>query len=131
IEFFSVLKIPGVVYYVSFGGEPQSIPDYQIDFIKTIVQEKEQEIEINYENVKKGTECEVLVGPLKGIKGEVVRLSGQYRLYIRIVSMGCSLQVNISRDEIKLIKNKTTRTAQKRYSSLDRIPYRKRGVTVN
>ncbi len=42
IEFFSVLKIPGVVYYVSFGGEPQSSPDYQLDFIKTIVQEKEQ-----------------------------------------------------------------------------------------
>lgn len=125
IEYFRVLNIPGVVYYVSFGGQPQAIPDYQIDFIKTIVREKEQELEVNYENVKKGTECEVLVGPLKGIKGEVTRLSGQYRLLIRIVSMGCSLQVNISRDEIKLIKSKNTKTVQKKYSSLDRIPYRK------
>ena len=130
IEYFRALRIPGVVYYVSFGGEPQSIPDNQIDYIKAIVQQTEKEIEVNYKNIRKGSECEVLVGPLKGIKGEVVRISGQSRLLIRLASMGVSLHVNISKDEIKLIKNKATRTAQKKYSSLDRIPYKKSGASV-
>jgi len=130
IEYFRALRIPGVVYYVSFGGEPQSIPDNQIDYIKAMVQQTEKEIEVNYKNIRKGSECEVLVGPLKGIKGEVVRISGQSRLLIRLASMGVSLHVNISKDEIKLIKNKATRTAQKKYSSLDRIPYKKSGASV-
>ncbi|SHJ12221.1 transcription antitermination protein nusG [Tangfeifania diversioriginum] len=130
IEYFRALRIPGVVYYVSFGGEPQSIPNNQIEYIKAIVQQTEKEIEVNYKNIRKGSECEVLVGPLKGIKGEVVRISGQSRLLIRLASMGVSLNVNISKDEIKLIKNKATRTAQKKYSSLDRIPYKKSGASV-
>jgi len=130
IEYFRALRIPGVVYYVSFGGEPQSIPNSQIDYIKAIVQQTEKEIEVNYKNIRKGSECEVLVGPLKGIKGEVVRISGQSRLLIRLASMGVSMHVNISKDEIKLIKNKATRTAQKKYSSLDRIPYKKSGASV-
>jgi len=131
IEYFKVLNIPGVVYYVSFGGQPQAIPDYQIDYIKTIVQQKEKEIEVNYKNIRKGSECEVLIGPLKGIKGEVVRISGQSRLVIRLASMGVSLQVNISRDEIKPIKNKNAKSSQKKHPSLDRIPYHKTRSMAN
>lgn len=131
IEFFNVLNIPGVVKYVSFGGQAQSIPDYQIDYIKNIVQQNEKEIEVSYKNIRKGSECEVLIGPLKGIRGEVVRISGQSRLLIRLASMGVSLQVNISRDEIKLLKNKKTKTTQNKYSSLHRIPYRKTPKLAN
>ena len=125
IEYFNVLSIPGVVKYVSFGGQPQAIPDNQIEYIKIIVQQRDQEIEVNYKNIRKGLECEVLFGPLKGIRGEVVRISGQSRLVIRLASMGVSLQVNISRDEIKPIKNQKQITQQNKYSSLNNIPYRK------
>ena len=125
IEYFNVLSIPGVIKYVSFGGQPQAIPDNQIEYIKIIVQQRDQEIEVNYKNIRKGSECEVLFGPLKGIRGEVVRISGQSRLVIRLASMGVSLQVNISRDEIKPIKNQKQITQQNKYSSLNNIPYRK------
>ena len=131
IEYFNVLNIPGVVKYVSFGGQPQSIPDYQIEYIKTIVQQKDHEIEVNYKNIRKGSECEVLFGPLKGIRGEVVRISGQSRLLIRLASMGVSLQVNISRDEIKPIKNKQQKTSQNKYPSLNNITYRKTRSMIN
>lgn len=33
-EFFNVLSIPGVVNYISFGGNPQKIPADQIKNIK-------------------------------------------------------------------------------------------------
>lgn len=125
IEYFNVLNIPGVVKYVSFGGQPQAIPDNQINYIKTIVQQREKEVEINYENIKKGSECEVLFGPLKGIRGEVVRISGQSRLLIRLASMGVSLHVNIAKDEIKPIKSKKQKISQNKYPSLHNIPYRK------
>ena len=131
IEFFKVLNIFGVLKYVSFGGQAQSIPDYQIDYIKNIVQQNEKEIEVSYKNIRKGSECEVLVGPLKGIRGEVIRISGQSRLLIRLASMGVCLQINISKDEIKLIKNKDKKMSHKKYSSLNRIPYRKARTLVN
>ena len=94
-------------------------------------QQKDHEIEVNYKNIRKGSECEVLFGPLKGIRGEVVRISGQSRLLIRLASMGVSLQVNISRDEIKPIKNKQQKTSQNKYPSLNNITYRKTRSMIN
>jgi len=132
IEFFNVLSNPGVIYYVSFGGKPQTIPENQIDNIKKMVAQEEKEIIVNYENIKKGTDCEVLVGPLKGLQGEIVRVCGQYRLLIRLVSMGISLHVNISKEEVKLIKKKKSQSNnnQKYGQALKRTTYRKSGMLV-
>lgn len=133
LEFFKVLTNPGVFYYVSFGGKPQTIPENQIDNIKKMVAQEEKEVIVNYENIKKGTDCEVLVGPLKGLRGEIVRLCGQYRLLIRLVSMGISLQVNISKEEVKLIKKKKSpaNNNQKLSHALKHTTYRKSGILVN
>lgn len=129
IEYFNVLHEPGVVYFVSFCGQPQALPDHQIESIKTLVKYKEEEIKINYNNIKKGSAAEVLVGPLKGLKGEVVRLCGQYRLQIRILSMGCSIHVNISKDEIKLLKTKKeNKVTSRHYRTLQNTPYKKNRV---
>ena len=104
IEFFNVLDIPGTVCYVSFGGRAQSIPEYQIDNIKTFVKQEEKEISLTKERVQKGLKAEVLCGPLKGVKGEIVQLAGQYRILIRVETMGCSLHANISREEVKILE---------------------------
>ncbi len=133
IEFFNILSIPGVIYYVSFAGKPQAIPDHQIENIRKMVAQEEKEVLVNYNNIRKGTDCEVLVGPMKGLKGEIVRVCGQYRLLIRLVSMGISLHVNISKDEVKPIRNRTE--SQKQDQQLiqrpKRTPHPKSGVLVN
>lgn len=132
-EYFNVLHMAGVARYVSFGGVPQSIPDDQIDSIKILVQQQEREIEVDYNNARRGSTAEVLVGPLRGLKGEIVKLCGQYRLMIRIVSMGCTLLVNISKDEIKLLKTEkepSRRNTSRLYRTLQNTPYRKNGVFV-
>jgi len=104
VEFFNVLNMNGVVYYVSFGGKPQTIPDYQIENIKTFVKQRENEIVLTRENIGRGDMAEVLYGPLKGVHGEVVQICGQSRILIRIQSMGCSLYTNISKDEVRLLQ---------------------------
>jgi transcription antitermination factor NusG len=106
-EFFNVLSIPGVVCYISFGGKPQSIPDYQINNIKTMVKQDEIDITVSKERLRKGNKAEVLVGPLKGLKGEIVEISGQYRILIRIETMGFCLHANISREEVKILEPET------------------------
>ena len=91
--------------YISFGGKPQSIPDDQITSIKTLVKQNEIDLTVSKENLKKGNKAEVLVGPLKGLKGEIVEISGQYRILIRIETMGFCLHANISREEVKVLES--------------------------
>ncbi|WP_372933507.1 UpxY family transcription antiterminator [Mariniphaga sediminis] len=106
IEFFNVLNMPGVVSYVSFGGQPQSIPDQQIENIKKLVEQQEREVILSRENLEKGQNAEVLLGPFKGMQGEVVKICGNYRIVIRIETLGCSLYANVSRDEIQVLRRK-------------------------
>lgn len=103
VEFFKLLNIDGVIRYVSFGGHPQSIPDIQIKNIQTLIKVKQEEIELTREHVAEGSKAEVMFGPLKGIQGELVHISGQSRFVIRVEPIGCCLHTNISKDEINLL----------------------------
>jgi transcription antitermination factor NusG len=106
-EFFMALNTPGVVCYVSFGGKAQPIPEVQISNIKSFLNQCDHEVTLTYEKIQKGVSVEVLHGSLKGIQGEVVNICGQTRLVMRIDSMNCSLYANISREEVKLLEEKS------------------------
>lgn len=110
-EFFNVLNTPGAVCYVSFGGRAQSIPEVQINNVRTFLAQVDHEFTLTYERIQKGVKVEVLHGSLKGIQGEVTSIYGQTRLVIRIESMSCSLYANISREEVRLIEEKPMRKA--------------------
>ena len=103
IEFFDVLSISGTMCYISFGGKAQSIPEYQIENIKTFIKQEGNEIVLTKELIEKGAKVEVLHGPLKGVKGEIVKIFGQYRILIRLETMGYSLHTNISKEEVKIL----------------------------
>jgi len=110
-EYFNALNTPGVVCYVSFGGRAQSIPEKQISSIKTFLNQYDHEVTLSFERIQKGVMVEVLTGTLKGIKGEVLNVYGQTRLSIRIDSMNCCLQANISKDEVKLLEVQPSKKA--------------------
>lgn len=115
-EFFNALNTPGAVCYVSFGGKAQPIPDNQINNIRTFLTQSDHDVTLSYERIQKGVMIEVLAGSLKGIKGEVLNIFGQTRLSIRIDSLNCCLQANISRDEVKLIEEKPQQKASYIYN---------------
>ena len=103
-EFFNALNTTGAVCYVCFGGRAQGIPENQIENIKALLAQSDHEVSLSHERIQKGVMVEVLAGSLKGIKGEVLNLFGQTRLSIRIDSLNCCLQANISREEVKIIE---------------------------
>jgi transcription antitermination factor NusG len=107
-EFFNVLNNNGVVCYVCFGGKAQSIPEDQIMNIKNFLMQCDRDIILTYEKIQKGITVEVAYGSLKGIKGEVTDIFGQSRLLIRIDSLSCSIYVNISKEEVKPLKEQPT-----------------------
>lgn len=115
IEFFKVLHTSGVVNYVSFGGKAQSIPDKQLEGIRTFVEQDKTEVTITKESIEPGTKAEVLYGPLKGVQGEIVKFNGKFRILIRIPMMGYCLHANISKDEIRIL-NEQKSTLNKKYS---------------
>jgi len=99
-EYFKVLNFPGVVSYVSFGGQPQVIPEVQIANIKKLIEQQEREVILSRDHIEKGQNAKVLAGPFRGMTGEVVKIYGNYRIVIRVEALGCSLYANIARDEI-------------------------------
>jgi transcriptional antiterminator RfaH len=105
-EYFKVLNFPGVVNYVSFGGQPQVIPEVQIFNIKKLIEQQEREVVFSKEHIEKGQNARVLAGPFKDMNGEVVKICGNYRIVIRVEALGCSLYANIARDEIYIPSRK-------------------------
>lgn len=101
VEFFNLLNIPGVFSYVSFGGKPQTIPEYEIENVKILVKQSEQEVFLTQEKIAKGIKVRIQDGPLKGVIGEVVQTSGQSRIMVRVETLGYCLSLNVSKNLIK------------------------------
>ncbi len=79
---YTSLQTHGVVRMVSFGGVPASIPDWQIEQLKHVIQYPETlELE-NY--LREGDWVEVTDGPFAGIKGRLRELRGETRVVINI-----------------------------------------------
>ncbi len=108
VEFFDVLNIPGIVNYVSFGGQPQKIPAEQISNIKRLIEQQERKVILSKENIEKGQYAEIISGPFKDMKGEVVKICGNYRIIVRVDALGCSVYANILKEEIKIISAENT-----------------------
>jgi transcription antitermination factor NusG len=100
-EYYDALNFPGAVKYVTLGGKAAKIPENQIEAIKNTINNK-VEYNINTEYFKKGKQVEIIGGPLKGAKGELISVSGKNRLLIRIEEIGYSLVVNVTPDSIKV-----------------------------
>lgn len=59
----------GAVLIISWGGQPATIPDCEIEFVRTMIQE-EREVEVrNMGELCKGTHARITEGPFKGMKG--------------------------------------------------------------
>lgn len=103
-EFFTVLNTQGAVKYVSFGGKAEPIPEVQINNVRTLIRQTEEEVTLTYNNIRKGQKAEVIYGALKGVQGEIVEIHGQEKILIRLETMNCSLFAKISKEEVRIIK---------------------------
>lgn len=96
-----VLQTDGVVRLVSFNGIPATIPEDQIEAIKTILDHNLQIERVDY--LTPGQKIEVIQGPLKGIKGILAAVKNSRRLVIRIDSIMQAVSIDIDYRDIKII----------------------------
>ncbi len=90
-----VLNTPGAVRYVWFSGKPASIPDRQIETLKSITQSN-VEIECLPDTFQPGIQVNVTAGPLQGLTGELVSISNKKKVIIRIDHLKQVITLSIS-----------------------------------
>lgn len=102
-EFFDVYTAPGVISYVMFDGKAQSVPAWQIDQIRKMISQQEREVNVSREHIEKGQQAEIIFGPFKGIVGEVIRVCGDYRIVVRIDTLGCHVYATVTAGELRIL----------------------------
>lgn len=93
-RFPAVFKTNGVVRFVSFEGQPVSIPQKQIDNLRLLI-DSDAEIEVSSDKLDKGDNVEVISGSLVGLTGELIRIGSKNRVVVRIDRLDQNLILKI------------------------------------
>ena len=89
-----VYRTNGVVKFISFEGQPVSIPRNQIDNLRLLVN-SDAEIEVTSEQFASGDNVEVISGSLVGLTGELIKIGRQKRVVVRIDRLDQNLILKI------------------------------------
>jgi len=93
-RFPAVYKTNGVVKFVSFEGQPVSIPQKQINNLRLLIN-SDAEIEVSFEKFAPGDNVEVMNGSLVGLTGELIRIGSKNRVIVRIDRLDQNLILKI------------------------------------
>jgi transcription antitermination factor NusG len=93
-----VLKAAGVVGLVGASGEPEPIPDREIEAIRTLAGSR-----LSYEPfpfLAEGMVVEVVRGPLMGVRGKLLRKDRELRVVLSVTSIRQSVSVVIDAEDV-------------------------------
>ena len=93
-----VLKATGVVGLVGPGGEPEPIPDSEIEAIRTLASSR-----LAYEPfpfLAEGMTVEVARGPLMGVRGRLLRKDRELRVVLSVSLIRQSVSVEIDAADV-------------------------------
>jgi len=95
------LQIPGAVYYVSFNRQKVTVPEFQIEAIKTFLGQKD--ISGPLECFEIGNYVEVIYGSLMGLRGELISCRNHRKLIIRIDAINQNIALTLPSHLLKKI----------------------------
>lgn len=93
-----VLKAVGVVGLVGPSGEPEPIPDSEIEAIRTVAGSR-----LGYELfpfLAEGMAVEVMRGPLMGVRGRLLRKDREFRVVLSVTLIRQSVAVEIDAADV-------------------------------
>ncbi len=102
-QFIEVLNIPGVVSFLKEKGKAVPIPDKQIEQLRFVECNAEEPVEISFEEIPVGSLIKVVRGKFAGFEGELIEVSGKYKIVIRLEHLGCAL-MTISASCVEKVK---------------------------
>ena len=101
-NFRRVYKVNGIVKFISFEGQPVSIPQKQIDNLRLLIN-SDAEIEVTTEKFAQGDNVEVVNGALIGLTGELIKIGSKNRVVVRIDRLDQNLILKIPLGFLKKI----------------------------
>ena len=98
-----IVTTPGIIRIVSFGGEPATIPNREIDAITRALA-----CSIGAESwpfLCQGQRARIRSGPLVGIEGIVVRTNGRCRLVLSVEALCRSMAIEVEAHNVAPLDN--------------------------
>jgi transcription antitermination factor NusG len=93
-----IVRTPGILQIVGWGGRPAVIPVSQLDAVRKMI-ENSRSVEphpfLNY-----GDRVRVINGPLAGVEGILMRKKGSVRLIVSVEMLGRSASVEIAGSDV-------------------------------
>ena len=103
-RYFDVLNTAGVVRYVTFEGKAVPVPQKQIDAIRYYLEDETAPQSDGPGEIgahEPGTPVEMVRGPLRGLRGELVESQGRQTVRIQIEALGQFLHLTISASHLR------------------------------
>ena len=94
-ERLSVLKTPGIVRCVSFGGAPAELDAAEVEQLKIAQQDPARLRLVDTPLPPLGETVTITEGPLRGLCGEVFEHRGQYHVMLRITAIQQAVRVHV------------------------------------
>lgn len=95
---YDVLNLPGALKFVEIEGRPASVQDEAMDSLRMIVSAA-QDVQAHPEkNFPVGQKVIVRSGALKGVRGEILKIKNQVRLFVKLEECGlyASAEVDVA-----------------------------------
>jgi transcription antitermination factor NusG len=100
-EYDKVLQTNGVVTYVRFEGKAALIPDFQIEYLKKMLDQSDLNIEVSFKQIDPGDKVIVTEGPLIGLTGTLFSFKGRKRVAVKLEQLNLSLMVDLPLNQIQ------------------------------
>jgi transcriptional antiterminator RfaH len=101
-DYYKAVSTTGIVRFLTNSGRPVQISDKEIEIIKKATSDYKS-VELSGQKYSIGDKVLITQGSLRGTTGILVEFRGKYRVAIRIDSLGFSLLVDISINNLRLI----------------------------
>jgi len=88
-----VLQVPGVVQLVSFNGRPAAMQDSEIESLQNLLHRGLAATPYPY--LKVNRDVEICSGPLRGLRGKIVRAKGHFRMVVSVNLLCRSVAVDL------------------------------------
>ena len=105
-ERLRVLKTPGIVRCVSFGGGPAEVDEGEIEQLKIAQKDPKRLQVVDFPLPGLGEIVTVTEGPLRGLSGEVLDHGGQYYVILRVTAIRQAVRVHVPAAWVRLDRNK-------------------------
>ncbi len=97
------LEILHTVHVLSFvrglDGDAM-ISDFELQTMRSVLEQREVPVDINFEELLPGQQVEVNCGDIRGVKAELIELKQGKKVVFRVLPLGCNICMDVPLENI-------------------------------